>query len=482
MNRRITTAPGIGRLPQVPALLLGALLAAFFNPPAVSKAMSQPGAASDSPPSVRVLSLEDARNLALGSAEQLAQMKQAVRGAQADVMAAGADGLPQLNVGGTWTHNFKKPAFFLPPDLAEGLGGVTSVEMGGDWDLQAAATVTLNLWTAGRLSAAKGLTEEALMATRWQEMVVADAVVYTAETAYFDLQLALAQMEIAEEALTLATENLRVIDQAHQQGRASRFDLLRAQVELTNRETPVATARNERDLKTLKLLRVCGLDHRTVLELSDDLEGVEDPAPLTELLETMKFHSPDLKALEHAIKASRMSVKLAKAGRGPVVQLQGQYALQGQWDEDIIPGSDDAVGSANATLAVSIPIFDGYAAKADIQGSEADLRTAELELERVSRNRDLGVRQSRAYLQNAIIALNGRREGVELAREAYRLAQVRLENGLATPLERLDAELALVEAQVQLAGALYACNQAEATLKLSVGGANVPVDFAEENR
>ena len=90
------------------------------------------------------------------------------------------------------------------------------------------------------------------------------------------------------------------------------------------------------------------------------------------------------------------------------------------------------------------------------------------------------MRQARVYLQNAIAALKGRREGVELAQEAYRLAQVRQENGLATPLERLDAELALTEAQVQLAGALYACNQAEATLKLSIGGTNVPAGFAEE--
>ncbi len=161
--------------------------------------------------------------------------------------------------------------------------------------------------------------------------------------------------------------------------------------------------------------------------------------------------------------------------------VPGQYALQGQWDDDILPASDDAVGSASAALVVSVPIFDGFAAKAEINGGRADLRTAQLELERVVQDRELGVREARANLMSSLTALEGRRESVELAEEAHRLAQVRLENGLATPLERLDAELALTEARVQLAAALYACNVADANLDFTLGGAAASVGFKQEN-
>jgi outer membrane protein TolC len=58
---------------------------------------------------------------------------------------------------------------------------------------------------------------------------------------------------------------------------------------------------------------------------------------------------------------------------------------------------------------------------------------------------------------------------VRLAEEAYRLALVRLQNGLATPLERLDAELAMTTARGQLAAALYSCSLAQAYLELAVG-------------
>jgi outer membrane protein TolC len=428
----------------------------------------------------RALSLDEARQLALANDEQLAQMAQAVLGAEASVTAAGADRLPQVDLSGTWTRNLKKPSFFLPPDLATGLGGASSVEMGGDWDLSAAATATLNLWTAGRLSAARGMAREALASTRWQQALVRDAVVFQAEQAYFAVLLASEDVAIAEGAMAQAEENLRITREALGQGKASRYEMLRAQVTATNREAPVVQARNNLVLARQQLLRVCGLGQQTQLNLTDPLASVDKPQDLDPLIAEMNAHSPELRALEHSVKAAKLSVNLAKAGRGPVVQLQGQYALQGQWDDDILPTGDESVGSASVALGVSWPVFDGFAAKADIQGRQADLRQSQLELERVRRDRELGVRQAHTQLLNALLALEGRREGVDLAEETYRLAEIRLENGMATPLERLDAELALTEARAQLAQALYACNTAASSLTLAVGGANLPGDPAQE--
>lgn len=439
-----------------------------------------PVTAAENTPVTMDLGLDQARQLALANDEQLAQMTQAVVGAEASVTAAGADRLPQVDLSGQWTRNLKKPSFFLPPDLAAGLGGVSSVEMGGDWDLQAAATATLNLWTAGRLSAATGMAREALASTRWQQALVRDAVVFQAEQAYFAVLLAGEDVAISEGAMALAQENLRVTREALGQGKASRYEMLRAQVTATNREAPVVQARNNLVLARQQLLRVCGLDQQTELNLTDPLGAVNPPQEVAPLIEQMNARSPELRALEHAAKATQLSVNLARAGRGPVVQLQGQYALQGQWDDDVLPTGDESVGSASVALGFSWPIFDGFAAKANIQGRQADLRQAELELERVRRDRELGVRQAHTQLVNALQALEGRREGVDLAEETYRLAVIRLENGMATPLERLDAELALTEARAQLAQALYACNTAASSLTLAVGGTNLPGDPAQE--
>lgn len=421
-------------------------------------------------PAPRTLSLDEAVRLALDSDEQIQQMAETLTAAQADVLAAGADRLPQVALSGNWKRNIKKPAFFLPPDFAAAFGGASSVEAGRDWDLQAAATVTLNLWTAGRLSSARAMAEQGVEATRWQEALARDAVRFSVTQAYWDLLLAHEQVRIAEQALALARENKRVTEAAFDEGNASRFELLRADVELTNREAPLVQAQNQRRLAELNLLRRCGLEPGTPLDLSTTLDEVRPPAPEADLIARMHDASPELRALEHSVKAAQWSTSLARAGRGPMVRLQGTYAVQGEWDDDLFPGGDETAGSLSAALGVSWPIFDGFATKAAVQSSEAQLRVARLEYERTVRDRELGVRQARTNLENARLALEGRREGVQLATEAHRLAVIRKENGLATPLELLDAELALTEARVQLAAALHDVNIAAARLELAVGG------------
>lgn len=467
MNLARSFSRGVGRTLPNPDRIRCAPIAAALLISLAAVAAPVARAASDPTP----LSLAEARQLALGSDEMLQQTAEAIAAARADQLEARAGRLPQLALGGTWTRNWKKPSFFLPPEFAAGMGGVTSVEMGGDWDLQAAATLTWNLWTAGRLSAAGEATAEALAASEWQQAAARDAVIYGVDAAYSDALLAAEQVRIAEQSQELAAEALRVTAAAHEQGTASRFELLRAQVELANREAPLLQARNQHQAAVLRLLRLCGLPAGTRLELTDPLGSAATPAPLEELLQRMREQSPELKALDHSVAAARQSLRLARAERGPVVQLQGQYALQGQWNDDILPDSNEAVSSASTALAVSIPLFDGFTTKASIQRGQARLRTTEIERERILRDRELSVRQARLNVENALAALAGREEAVDLAAEAYRLVIVRQENGMATALDRLDAELALTEARVQLAASLYNCNLAQAGLELAIGGA-----------
>jgi outer membrane protein TolC len=143
--------------------------------------------------------------------------------------------------------------------------------------------------------------------------------------------------------------------------------------------------------------------------------------------------------------------------------------VQTQWSSDWLPPSDLIAKSAGVQIGLQIPIFDGFKAKGMIETATAGVRSAEVELERVGRDKELAVRQSYRYIENALIALEGREESVKLAEEAHRIALVRLSNGLAMPIERLDAELAMTTSQAQFAEALFASRMAQAYLELAVG-------------
>ena len=415
------------------------------------------------------LSLERAIELGLENDEALRQAKQGIEGARAEVAQARSNALPHLTLSGQYGRNILKPAFFLPEEFREGPDSPAKVEIGEDNEFFGQATVTQILWAAGRVSAGLVAAKEFLSSYEMQEEAVADYVRFSVKEAYFTALLTKHALEIERRAMEETEEAARIARVSFEQGMVSRFDLMRAEVELANRKAPLVKARNDYDQAIITLCRRCGLGLDTEIELADSLTVTDRPSTLDGLIATMRGTSAEIRALEHYIAARKQFLRIARAERYPMLQLSAYYGIQTQWSEGFAPDEDLIAKVAAVQVGLQIPIFDGFNARGKINKASADLRSAELDLERVSRDKELAVRQSWLALENALTALEGRREAVELAEEAHRLSLVRLENGLATPLERLDAELAMSVARVQLAESLFSYRIALALLELTVG-------------
>jgi len=420
-----------------------------------------------------VLSLDRAIELGFKNDETLRQAAQAVAGAEAQVVQARSNALPQLSLVGQYGRNFLRPSFFLPGEfLGEGSGSV-KIEIGEDNEFAGAATVSQILWAAGRVSAGLDAAKEYLAAFQYREAATSDYVRFSVKQAYYSVLLTAELLRIEEKASAAAEEAARIARAGFEHGVVSKFDLMRAEVELANREAPLVKARNDLGQALIVLKRRCGLKAEEEISLSDSLSAVSHPPGLDTVLAVMREGSAEIKALEHGVGVQKQFLRIAKADRYPMLRLTGSYAIQTQWSTDWLPPSDMIAKSAAVQVGLQIPIFDGLNTKGKIRQAAADLRTAEIELERVERDKELAVRQSYLTLENAIMALEGRKESVQLAEEAHRIALVRLANGLATPLERLDAELAMTTARAQLAEAQFAGRIAEAYLELAVGTGNL---------
>ncbi|MFA4947023.1 MAG: TolC family protein [Candidatus Krumholzibacteriia bacterium] len=418
------------------------------------------------------LSLERAVELGLRSDETLRQAALGVTGAEAQVMQAKSNAFPQVSLAGQYGRNFLKPSFFLPAAFfGEGSGSVR-VEIGEDNDFAGSASVSQVLWAAGRVSAGLEAAKEYLASFRFRELATADYVRFSVKEAYYGALLAAEILGIEEKASAAAGEAARIARLGYEQGVVSKFDRMRADVELANRKAPLVKARNDFDQAIIVLKRRCGLGAADEISLSDSLTAAAHPAGLDSVIAAMRAGSAEIKALEHAVGAQRQFLRIAKADRYPMLRLTGSYAVQTQWSNDWLPPSDLIAKSAAVQIGLQIPIFDGLNAKGKIGKAKAEVRTAEIELERVGRDKELAVRQSYLFIENALIALEGREESTKLAEEAHRIALVRLANGLATPLERLDAELAMTAARAQLAEALFSSRMAQAYLELAVGNRN----------
>lgn len=416
-----------------------------------------------------VLSLEKAIELGLANDEVLRQAELAVAGAEAQVTQAKSAALPQLSLSGQYGRNILKPAFFLPEEFREEPDSPAKVEIGEDNDFTGSANLTQILWAAGRVSAGLNAARQYLKSFKYRKNAVSDYVRFSVREAYFGVLLTSEFVRIAEKAMQETEEAVRVTRAGFEEGTVSRFDVMRSEVELANRKAPLIEARNGLDQAMIVLRRRCGLRSDAEIALTDSLAAPEAIGDLGSMLAAMQARSAEIKTLEHTVGAQKQFLRIAKAERYPMLQLSAYYALQTQWSRNFFPEEDLIAEVAAVQVGLQIPIFDGFNAKGKIKEARANLRVAELELDRTKRDKELAVRQAWLNLESALAALDGRRETVRLAEEAYRLAVVRLQNGLATPLERLDAELAMTMARGQLAEALFSYSMARAYLELAVG-------------
>jgi outer membrane protein len=436
-----------------------ALAAAFLA------AVGPLAAASDVP--AKHLSLDDAVTLALRNNETYLMALEDEKRANGAVREAWAGALPSLTLQGTYQQNFDKPVFFVTADST-----TTKFEIGGDLEAQGQLRLDQVLYAFGRVGNA---VKYAGIYKNIASLGVEDArsqVAYAAREAYYRVLLMGEVVGIQRQSLAQAQSHLRDIEQKHAQGTAARFDLLRAQVEVKNREPGVIEAENNLAISIEDLKRVVGVDRSVEIVLADTLAyqpiEIEEEMAVSEAM----AHRPELLSLDLDVQGKQRLLAIEKAGVFPIIGLYGQLQYQGQANKGDPLGvfdKDSRAVSASAGLAMSIPLFDGFRTRGRVAQARAGLKHSEYQLEQARKGIRLEVSKAVRDLASLRKEYESQVATVDLAEEAYRIAETRFRSGLSTQLELTDAETALEYAKTNFAQTLYRYSVAAANLDRVLG-------------
>lgn len=428
---------------------------------------------SDTTSAPEPLGLQRAVQLALERNETLLIALEDRNWATAAVKEAYAGALPNVEFQGSYQYNITRPAFFVSGDLegGDGSGGVTKIEIGGDYEAAGQIRLDQILYAFGRVGNA---VDFAKIYKEMASLGVENArnqVMFYAKAAYYRVLLAEHVADIRLRSLRQAESHLDQVSKKLSQGTVSRFDFLRAQVEVKNREPGLIAAENDLSLAQQDLKRILGIEGRPDPVLTDSLAFF--PVDLNEEQAVSRAYSlrPEIRSLQLNVEGKEKIVAIEKAGRWPTLGLFGQLLFQGQADDnplDPFDSSHRAVSSA-AGIAVTMPIFDGFRTKARVQQARAELRRAQHELERVRKAVRLEVVKAVKEIRAASRAYEAQTATVSLAEEAYAIAETRFGSGLSTQLELTDAQTALEQARVNYATTLYRYDVAVANLEKSIG-------------
>lgn len=412
------------------------------------------------------LSVDEAIRHALRDGLEAAIAREEVFAAQAGVAIARSYVLPQVDGLATYTRNLKKPVLFFEIDPGE----VQSFEIGQDNAWFGELSLSQTLFAFGRIRAGYNMAKDRAAAAEWNGDDVAAVIARDVKTSYYLVLLAAAQVGIAEKSLDNAERNAANIADRVRQGITADFDRLRAEVTVEERKPILTRVRNsERTaLETLKRLLRIPLDHPVVL--TDSLRYLPYPETLDNVMALALESRRDLQAARAEASAAENQRRAQAAMLRPLLSFDANASWQGETSDGLWPGEQEAASSAGVGLSLVWPLFDGFRNRNETRVAEAKARAAKIQETRVGDLVRLEVRVSYSEVETIAQEIVGAERALGVAREAYRIAQVRYDTGASRLIELLDAELAVIQSAVVLNETLYRYNVAVANLEYSTGG------------
>lgn len=411
------------------------------------------------------ITLDEGLQMAFDRNEVLRAARGDVDRARTFVREALGDGLPQIQAAATLNRNWK-----LPTSVLDGPDGPTRVTFGTRNNLNSNLTLRQTLYAGGGIAAEWRESRHFEKASRESLREIRQAVHAEVETAFYDLLLARELAAVSDLALNRARRNFKQVQLLRQAGRASRFDLLRAEVQVLELRPDSIRASRDLKLADITLKNVLGVEVGVDLELDGDFrQSAIRPLTDPESLVLSSFSTrPDRLRQTHRVAARRQSIRIEQASRMPTLDFvaTGQMQIQSNTFDFT---SDDVRRSWFTGLDLRLPIFDGLKTRASISRARIDLRRTELETENLERQIRLDVHRAWLTYREAVDRLDAQARATALTAEGLRAAEAQYAEGLATQLEVTDAQLSLLRAETEFARAKRDRSVAIVTLEQAIG-------------
>lgn len=410
------------------------------------------------------LTLEDCLTLALEQNPLYLATQERIEGARARLRQAVSGFMPQLTASGLHTLDEKLftlefPSFFpgQPPQR---------VTLDFTKDYQFSMNLSLPLFTGGRLLSGHKQARLNLESTQETVKQTRQDMVYSVTGAFYGYLLAGEFVAVSEEALALAEKHHRNVKNLYEAGLASKFDLLRAEVQVTNLKPSLLRAKNGLSQAEAGLKSLLGLDLDQPVVFSGRMEFVAFEADVEDATERALLNRPELKQMLYQRRMAAEMVKISRASGLPTVAIQGTFNY---WADALSFRKNSWQDYYSINLVMSVPLFTGFSTSAQVGQSKALLRELEKTHKGLADKVRLEVRQAILNLNQARETLLSQEKNVEQARESVRIAELNYAEGLATSLDVSSVQVALAQAKTNRSQALFDYVMSLAQLKRAVG-------------
>jgi outer membrane protein TolC len=287
---------------------------------------------------------------------------------------------------------------------------------------------------------------------------IVDQVIATVKTQFYQVILDRALIGVQEESVRLLESQLKDQQNRFEAGTVPRFNVLQAQVQLSNQIPLLITARNNYRISILTLAKTLGLDFNPARGIASPIRAVGEltyvprNVPLLEAIELGKQNRPFLKQARASVLNQIEQVHVALGGFLPTINTLGG----GEWVSSPFNSSFHDISKGwIAEVTGSWPIWDSGEVWGRFKQQRALLSEAKITYDDDVRQVELEIQQAASNLLQNRELIRATEKTVEQAEEAVRLAKARLDAGAGTQLDVLNAQVQLTTAQSTRLQALF---------------------------
>lgn len=389
------------------------------------------------------ITLNEAIDLSIKNSKQLKNSEAKIEEATAALKEAINNKLPDAKVSASYLRlNSANVDIKLKSNNSGGGGGTPNISQA----MYGILNGSFPIYSGGRIrygiEASKYLAEAAkLDADNDKEEVIQNTV-----EAYVNLYKAKSSVSLVKENLAESQQRVKDFSNLEQNGLLARNDLLKAELQSSNIELSLLDAENNWQLANISMDLLLGLPEKT--ELVPDSALVDQTftvKTLDDYVQTAYANRKDLAAGDVRKKATETAIKSVKAEYYPGIAITGGYIAAD------IPNFVTITNAVNIGAGISYNLGSLWKTKAKIQQAEARAKQAAIGESLLNDNVRLQVSQAYLNWLSSQKKIEVYTKAVEQATENYRIVKNKYNNSLATTTDLLDADVAQLQARMNLA-------------------------------
>lgn len=405
------------------------------------------------------ISLKDAVEIALKNNEELQVARLQLERSQEGLNEALATKLPTVN--GQLEMNQRS-------DDTANVSGFTPRDR---TVLSGQIEVSYNVYDGGNRNATINRSRRQIFFDQLEVERISEKVRFDATNAYYELQNADAQVEIAKAAIEDFTQTLRDARLLEQAGLGTQFDVLQAEVDLAQANQNLAVAISNQKNARRRLVDVLNVGEKIEFTAADEIaeNGTWDYSLEESIIMAYKNRA-ELEQLLVQRDINAQDKKIALAQIRPQVDVFANYNFS-----DNLRDSFQNTGYAdgyNVGARLNWQIFDGGQAKARSNQENVNIKIDETNFSDQKNQIRLSVESAYNNLVANKENIKTTEKQVETAVESLRLARLRFQAGVGTQTDVINAQRSLTEARGNFLQAIIGYNQSLNELQRAVS--NLP--------